>query len=79
MKSSQGKSAGKSDRQKKYGTQAIMTIFYIASREEAERQAMTADEFIRMAGEYCIKIWRMHRIRNKSDDIKYIRDVPAGI
>ena len=29
--------------------------FYIASREEAERQAMTADEFIRMAEEYCIK------------------------
>lgn len=29
--------------------------FYIASCEEAELQAMTADEFIRMAEEYCIK------------------------
>lgn len=29
--------------------------FYIASREEAEQQAATADEFIRMAEEYCMK------------------------
>ena len=29
--------------------------FYIASREEAERQVAAADEFIRMAEEYCMK------------------------
>ena len=29
--------------------------FYIASREEAERQVMSADEFIQMAEKYCMK------------------------
>ena len=29
--------------------------FYIASREETERQVTAADEFIRMAEEYCMK------------------------